>query len=67
MKITFTLEELEELTKQAEADSQIEGRDDLDAFNMGCRTAASNMMAKLYTAWSAKLVLMRLAEKEAGV
>ena len=65
MKVTFTLEELEELLKQAEVDSQIEGRDKNDSFNMGCRTAASNMSAKINTLYSEKLVAGLLAEKEA--
>lgn len=65
MKITFTLEELEELVRQAGVDAQIGGRDQYDSFNMGCRTAASNMSAKINTLYSQKLVANLLAEKEA--
>ena len=65
MKVTFTIEEVEELIKQAEADAQIGGRCENDSFNMGCRTAASNMSAKINTLYSEKLVAGLLAEKEA--
>lgn len=65
MKITFTLEELEELVRQAGVDAQIGGRDQYDSFNMGCRTAVSNMMAKLNTAYSEKVMANVAAEMEA--
>jgi len=65
MKVMFTIEEVEELIKQAEADAQIGGRGENDSFNMGCNTAALNMLAKLNTAYSAKVMANLTAEKEA--
>lgn len=65
MKVTFTLEELEELLEQAKIDSQIAGRGEEDSFNTGCRTAVYNISAKLNGAYAAKLVAGLLAEQEA--